>query len=272
MELSALTLRVLLLFFPGVLCAMLVDALTVHRERTPAQFLTNSFVLGLTSYLLLYTSQWICAGLADVLRLRPPLPVTFIDALLNEQISIVWGEIVLAAVVASGLGITVSTFINHKLLHRAARKLRITRKRGGLDVWGIFFDLPEANWILARDLQHGLTYYGWVQAFSETSDRAEVLLRDAAVVQSSTGTKLYDSGMLYFAQDVRALSIEIVSPPAEHGVGNGRPEIPVVRRGDVQQGRVESQPQDPAAEHRDPAAGPECAHAPARERKRKRRR
>ncbi|HEY0024198.1 MAG TPA: hypothetical protein VGB24_14880 [Longimicrobium sp.] len=45
MELSAFTLRIVLLFFPGVLCALLVDALIAHRERTPAQFLTNAFVL-----------------------------------------------------------------------------------------------------------------------------------------------------------------------------------------------------------------------------------
>lgn len=32
MELSAFTLRIVLLFFPGVLCALLVDALIAHRE------------------------------------------------------------------------------------------------------------------------------------------------------------------------------------------------------------------------------------------------
>jgi hypothetical protein len=272
MEVSALTLRVLLLFFPGVLCAMLVDALTVHRERTPAQFLTNSFVLGLTSYLLLYLGQWLCAGVADVLNLRPPLPVTFIAALLNDRIPIVWGEIILAAGTAVVLGITVSAGLNHKLLHRGAKKLRITRRWGGLDVWGILFDSPQTNWVIARDLQHGIAYFGWLEAFSETSANAEVLLSDVAVVESATGTKLYECDMLYFAQDVRALSVEIVASTPQIGVRHGRPEFPSagkVRGGDVQSGRNESEPQDPAAEHRDRAPGPERAHAPAHQRKRK---
>jgi hypothetical protein len=36
MEFSVLTLRVVLLFFPGVLCALVVYELTIQRERTTA--------------------------------------------------------------------------------------------------------------------------------------------------------------------------------------------------------------------------------------------
>jgi hypothetical protein len=244
MEVSALTLRVLLLFFPGVLCAMLVDALTVHRERTAAQFLTHSFVLGLTSYLLL-----------------------------NDKLRIAWGEIVLAGVFAVGLGAALSAGINHKILYRVGRTLKITRRRGGLDIWGILFDSPRTNWIIARDLEHGLTYFGWLEAYSETNERAELLLSDVAVAESSTGTKLYDSGMLYFAQDAQSLSIEIVSPPADQGVRDGRPEFPPVgtlRGGEVQSGRMESQFQDATAEHRNRAAGSARAGPASRQRKRKR--
>jgi hypothetical protein len=273
MEVSALTLRVLLLFFPGVLCAMLVDALTVHRERTATQFLTHSFVLGLTSYLLLYTVQGVCAQLSGVLGLPPPLPVTFIDALLNDKLRIAWGEIVLAGVFAVGLGAALSAGINHKILYRVGRTLKITRRRGGLDIWGILFDSPRTNWIIARDLEHGLTYFGWLEAYSETNERAELLLSDVAVAESSTGTKLYDSGMLYFAQDAQSLSIEIVSPPADQGVRDGRPEFPPVgtlRGGEVQSGRMESQFQDATAEHRNRAPGSARAGPASRQRKRKR--
>jgi Family of unknown function (DUF6338) len=273
MELSALTLRVLLLFFPGVVCAMLVDALTVHRERTPAQFLTNAFVLGLTSYLLLYTGQWICAGIADLLDLRPPLPVTFIDALLNEKLRVSGGEIAAAAGMAVALGLSVSAAINQNLLYRSARTLRITRRRGGLDVWNHLLDSPRTNWILARDLDHGLAYVGWLQAFSETAENAELLLRNAAVIDSATGTKLYDAATLYFARDVRSLSIEVLS--ADQGANDVRPDFPPIgalRGGEVQPGRVEPESPDPAAELRDRAPGSQGAHASPDQRKRKRRR
>lgn len=225
MELSALTLRVLLLFFPGVLCAMLVDALTVHRERTPAKFLTHSFVLGLTSYLLLYTAQWACAGMAARLRLRPPLPVTFLDALLNEKLRIASGEIVLAGGIAIVLGLVVSAGINNQVLHRVTRRMRITRKRGSLDLWSYVLGSPQVNWIIARDLQHGFTYFGWVQEFSETADMAEMWLRNVAVYESDSGTKLYESDGLYFGRDPRSLVIEIVPPDRRERAADERKDV-----------------------------------------------
>jgi hypothetical protein len=66
---------VLLLFFPGVLCALVLDALTVHRERTPVQFLTHAFALGMGSYLSLYTVRDAVAAMAQWLRLRQPKDV-----------------------------------------------------------------------------------------------------------------------------------------------------------------------------------------------------
>lgn len=222
MEVSALTLRVLLLFFPGVLCAMLVDALTVHRERSSTQFLTNAFVLGLTSYLVLYVGRWACAGLSDVLGLPPPLPVTFVDALLSETVRIAWGEIVMAAGIALVLGLVLSASVNHQLLHRAARRLRITRKRGSLDLWSYALGSPDANWILVRDLQFAFTYFGWLEEFSETGETAELWLRDVQVFDSGTATKLYDSDGVYLSRDPRTLVIEIIPPHGNPGAAHER--------------------------------------------------
>ncbi len=44
MQISDLTLRVLLLFFPGVICCKLVDNLTTHQERTTPMFVVHSFI------------------------------------------------------------------------------------------------------------------------------------------------------------------------------------------------------------------------------------
>jgi hypothetical protein len=234
MEVSALTLRVLLLFFPGVLCAMLVDALTVHRERTATQFLTHSFVLGLTSYLLLYTVQGVCAEVSGVLGLPPPLPVTFIDALLNDKLRIAWGEIVLAGVFAVGLGAALSAGINHKILYRVGRRLHITRRRGSPDLWSYVLDSQQTAWITARDLEHGFAYYGLMQAYSETVDLAELWLRDVVVYASATGTKLYEANALYLSQDPRSITIEVLPTERHTGADDGRKGLRTVDAEQVQ--------------------------------------
>ncbi len=247
MEVSALTLRVLLLFFPGVLCAMLVETLTVNRERTAAQFLTHSFVLGLASYLLLYAGRWACAGAAGALGLPPPLPVTFIDALLDETLRIAWGEIVLAAGMAAVLGAAVSAGVNHHVLHGGARYLRISRKRGSLDVWGYVLGLPGTNWIIVRDLPNGLSYLGWLEEFSETADMAELWLRDVAVHESNGGTKLYDADAIYLGRDARTLVIEVLPERQPGGAPDERKDAGTGKKEHARQDGPQSQPKDTAA-------------------------
>ncbi len=130
MEISSVTLRVLLLFFPGVLCALLVDALTAHRDRTPVQFLTHAFALGMGSYLSLALVRDLAATLARWLRLREPLDVTFFDALLNDHTRIAWREIALAGGVGLVLSGAIVAVLNHNLIFRGANRLGVSRKTG----------------------------------------------------------------------------------------------------------------------------------------------
>lgn len=247
MELSALTLRVLLLFFPGVLCAMLVDALTVHRERTPTQFLTNAFVLGFASYLLLYSGQWVCEGAANLLGVRPPRRVTFMDALMNDRLRIAWGEIVLAAGTGIVLGVAVSAGLNHKVLYRMGGRLHVTRRRGTIDLWSYVLDSPQTTWISARDLEHGFTYLGWVQSYSETAAMAELWLRNVTVYQSASGTKLYDADALYLCQDPRSMTIEVLPIELREGADDGGKDVRAVGAKQVQPEWVQSRPDYSAA-------------------------
>ncbi|HEX8317130.1 DUF6338 family protein [Longimicrobium sp.] len=208
MELSTFTLRVVLLFFPGVLCALLVDSLTAHRERTPAQFLTNAFVLGVGSYLLLYTGWAVSAGGAALLGLPAPPHVSFFVTLLDGSKSLAGGEIALTGLIAILLGGIASAAINHKVAHRVARRLRLSRAFGDLDVWALMFNSPETTWITVRDQAHQLTYFGWVEAFSDTYDKAELLLGQVEVFDSATGGKLYGADRVYLARPAEALTIE----------------------------------------------------------------
>jgi hypothetical protein len=209
-ELSSVTLRVLLLFFPGVLCALMLDTLTVHRERTPVQFLTNAFALGMGSYLSLYTLRDAAAALAKWLRLREPRDVRFFDALLNDHVRIAWGEIALSACVAVALASVVAVILNHKLFARAAYRVGISRKTGDLDVWGLLFNSGRGEVVLVRDVSQDRAYYGIVEGVSESPDKAEILLCDVTVFKNSSSEKLYEVGRVYLARDARHVVIEPV--------------------------------------------------------------
>jgi hypothetical protein len=133
-------------------------------------------------------------------------------------------EIALTGVIAIVLGGMSSAVVNHRLVHRAARKVGISRASGELDVWGFMFNSPQVQWVTVRDLAHDLTYFGSVEAFSDTYDQAELLLRDVEVFRSTTGDKLYRASRVYLARPAATLAIEPltdetrpIGPGAKHG-------------------------------------------------------
>ena len=248
MEISALTLRVLLLFFPGVLCAMLVNNLTRQRDPSPARFLTNAFVLGMGSYLVLYAARELCEAVADLAGISPPRTLSFFVALTDERQRIAWGEIALAAIVAVPLAVTVAAFVNQRLFMNAARKIKVARGFGEYDVWALLFNSPDVGWLVVRDLANDLTFTGTVEAFSDTGERPELLLRDVTVHRNSSGTKLYETRRVYLSRPGESLVLEpgpgrggavlITSPGVEHG----EDQHPSAADREVQQGRDQLDP------------------------------
>lgn len=208
MELSVLTLRVILLFFPGVLCALIVHALTIQRERTTPEFLTSAFVYGVSTYLLLAGLRAALAGIASLFGWGAPPRVTFFNVLTNEKARIAWGEIGLSAVVALLLALAVSAVANHNVLYRVAERMGISRRFGEPDVWCHFLDAPGTKWIIVRDVQGDLLYEGWVDAFSDTGADPQLLLSEVSVYRASTGTKLHDRKRVYLTPRKDSVIIE----------------------------------------------------------------
>lgn len=198
MDFSDLALRVVLLFFPGVVAALIVDALTNHRPRTPFVFGTHAFVLGLLSYLLLAAGQAVASWIVTWLHPDRGIPrLAFFQALTDADVALRWMEILLAVpagVVVAGI---VAAGINHKWLHRTARTIRVSRRSGELDTWSLLFNSDEIGWVNVRDIRHDLVYEGWVDAFSDTGDTPEVLLREVAVYRNTTGSLLYRTPRAY---------------------------------------------------------------------------
>jgi len=85
MEISEFTLRLPLLFFPGIVCAYLVDALTIHRPRQPVFFLLQSFVLGLGSYFAYWT---VCTALRHFFPTKWTMDVIILRALVDKTMAV----------------------------------------------------------------------------------------------------------------------------------------------------------------------------------------
>lgn len=174
MAISDFTMRLMLLFLPGVLCAYLVDALTEGRSRDRFFFLVRAFVFGMTAYaaywlilVMLHVAHRVLAYVGLPVAVAPFPQVTFLQALLVSNATVSFTEILLVSITAVFVGVLFSSAYTHRLRHRLARKLKISRRLGELDVWGyVFNSSADVEWVTVRDLDHDLIYDGWVRAFS----------------------------------------------------------------------------------------------------------
>lgn len=209
MTITETALRLLLLFFPGIVAYYVVDALTEHPRRQSFEVLLLSFTFGVGSYVFLHLLYGLLNVASGWFSVQSSLSVTFFDSLASKQPAIELREIVYATLCAVALAILLSALLNYKLLHRIAHALRVSRKFGDLDVWSFVFNSPEVEWVVVRDLAHNLAFEGWVQAFSPTFAQNELLLRDVKVLENDSGKEMYTIGALYISRNQDDLTIEI---------------------------------------------------------------
>lgn len=210
MEITEFTIRLLLLFFPGIICSYIVDTFTIHKPRTPFFFVIQFFAFGLSSYFLYY---WIMHIGTKLGFWNSTSEVVFLKALVDANIPISYSEIAWVCLISIIMGLFITAVENRKWHFRLIRFLKIGNKSGELDVWSYSFNQPDIEWVTVRDMEKNLIYDGWVQAFSEDSKNAELLLRDVCVYSNLEGRFLYQVGGMYISRNRDDIIIEFRTIP-----------------------------------------------------------
>lgn len=201
MDVTELTLRLALLFLPGIICALFVEKLVPTRQWSTARLALYSLVLGLGCYLIYGLSEALCLW-------KWPPSIDLLKSLTDKN-PLDFTEISLATLVAPVLGLLASLALNKHWLNRLARVIGVSNKFGDLDVWARMFNSSDIVWVVVRDFNHDLAFDGWVNAFSDTYDTNELLLRDVKVYQSSSAKLLYELDSVYLTRGKDELTIEI---------------------------------------------------------------
>lgn len=204
MELSVFAFRVLLVFLPGLIgFYLIVDKLTDHRPYRVPQIVIYSLLHGFASYVLY--AVLLAALIRGGLTTRTPL---FFNAVIQDTLRPDLIEIGWVTVVGAVLGLVLTVAITNKVMHRVAHALRLSRRFGDQDVWDYVMNSPLGGWVIVRDTEQDLAYYGYVAAFSQPGERDELLLTEVAVHQNSTGTTLYETGAVYLPRPREKLTVE----------------------------------------------------------------
>lgn len=222
MDITELTFRLLLLFFPGIISYYIVDALTVHRERRSYEVFLFAYVYGLLSYGLyaLGRSLFIVVrGIsitADSAEFRAPVPdrIAFAKSLSDSNVPINFAEIGFVTFIAVAFALFLSFAINRKWLFSIAKRFKVSNKFGDPDVWSFVFNSGDVTWATLRDIEQGFMFSGYVRAFSDVEESAELVMTEVIVYNEKTGEELYRADRVYLARAKNNLTIEIPNTPA----------------------------------------------------------
>ena len=182
MQLSALTLRLLLLLVPGAIAAAIVEALTAHKPWTAFRFMLYGVLLSPGAYLMQHLVLLLCS-VTRVLFTRVWIAptLTFWNALVDTSKTIDLGEVGYSCFFAVALGYAMTGFVNHKYLYKTARLIGVSKRLGDADIWSYTLNLQDVGWVWVRDHRRGLVYEGWVKAFSDRPPIREILLSEVKV-------------------------------------------------------------------------------------------
>ena len=199
MEITELTLKLIILLTPGVLATTIYKRLTIrHKEQTDFMFIVISIMFGMFSYLILqickYTISFLKSFCDKNIESFETLK-TFSD--LPNGNSIAYSEVILACLISIILGFLISKLDHSKIINNFAKKYKISNKYGDENLYSYFLNSPDIGWVYVRDIQNSLTYLGYVESFSETNENKEIVLNQVTVYSYPHSDKMYDIERIY---------------------------------------------------------------------------
>ena len=209
MEISDLTIKLIILLIPGILSALIIEQITVHQKWTQFKFILYSILLGFASYFMYDQFLKLSLFIEYLLNSNTNfVSIRFWDSLFDAKIPVSLKEVFIACLYSVFIGLIISACIHYKLLHRLAIFLKISDKYGDENLFTFFMNAKEVNWIWVRDPVRGLTYEGLRESFSESDNVRELVLRDVKVYNYEDSEFLYEVPAIYLSYKIGDLAIE----------------------------------------------------------------
>ena len=203
MSLSSFLIRIILLVLPGIASSSLYRHLRGRRTRKDWEDFLEILVFSFLCYTIY--------GLALSLLYPADDPLAAFRALTNESVQIdrpVARAIVWALVIAIPVAFLASYIDEYKIINRFGWSIKATKRIGDEDIWDYFNRSPDIVWITVRDHKLDLNYYGWIEAFSDSEEERELLLREVEVYKNSTAEFLYATDVVYLSRKPDDLTID----------------------------------------------------------------
>ena len=245
MQVSLVTVQILFLFFPGLIGFIYLKQLIAIEKPAIHDWIINSFLIGVSSYAL---CGMLIGALNKAFALVPLNNMVFrshfwellnysdqktLQTLNQRQMQVTSGtdvytlsnattetaaqlsvgispfETFFAAILAMFIALFLAWIITKKHLMTIAKKINATNKFGDPSVWHYWMSSPDfEKWVFIRDLESDLTYFGYIQAYSDPGEPDALALSDVSVYGYKSGKHLYNMPYMYLQVPFSKLRFE----------------------------------------------------------------
>ncbi len=188
MESTELTIRLIVLFVPGIIGTFIYEICQNRTDMSNRDFIINVVLNAFASYSITYVIFKYVMGEGT----------SFLDTLLDSSVKISMTEIITASILSIALGFFESQMVRAAM--RINRKRNERNKRVRLSVWDDLFDENDGYdghvRIILND--QGIVYDGYVERYSASIlGKKEICLKDVVKYDMKTEKELQRIGGTY---------------------------------------------------------------------------
>lgn len=209
MEISELTLKLLIILIPGAIATVIIDKLTIHKEWVPFKFVINSIIFGIFSYLTLQLTENFLVFAHNLFSaINYPYSTLTIWTTIADSKSVPYQEVLYSTFCGVVVGCVGTLFENNRYIIRLGKQIKLTNKYGHENLFSYFLNQKDTTWVYVRTIKNDMTYFGYVKSFCETDITSEIVLADVSVYTCESGGHLYDVGEIYLSFSKTEIIIE----------------------------------------------------------------
>ncbi len=190
------------MLLPGIIGRMLYYKLIGKREKKDWEEFFEILIFSLVTYII-YAN--ICSFFNTGKFITE---ISIFNKILNEEIPIEWNKIYPATALAIIIALIASAFHTYKLINKFGRFINVTKRYGDQDLWDLFHNTPNIDWVVIRDHKLDLAYFCYEKYVSDLGKKRELILEDVEVFNNS-GEYLYRTDAMYLAREDYNLTIEV---------------------------------------------------------------
>lgn len=209
MELSKEILDITLILLPGIFSFVIAEALIPQKKTEFERSVVYVIALSAMSFFLAFSLSKFYSAISTSLTWLPQIKILKFDSTFSFHSS--YSFALLVYIIAIILGILFAWIVNNNLIYKLMSRLGTSNMTSNMEVWDDFFGKRrEDSFVIVRDINNNLMYYGTVMFYSigTTSQMIALHLIDVDVFENKSANKLYNVNELYLPFHPESMTVE----------------------------------------------------------------